>query len=68
VWQGDNGPAKLEKAGQGSELFSPLFVPTNFDGDFDCSSFALLVWASSGIFIENTKIPIIATSICLSMK
>ena len=68
TYQGQNGPAKLERAGQNSELISPLFVPNGWDGDLDCSSFALMVWGSSGIFQQTAKIPCPTTAIMMGMN
>lgn len=67
TFQGQNGPAKLESAGQNSALISPLFVPNSWDGDLDCSSFALMVWGSSGIFQQTAKIPCPSTASMMGM-
>lgn len=67
TYQGQNGSDKMEQAGQGTPLFSPLFVPNNWDGDLDCSSFALMVWCSSGLFKQTAKIPCPSTISMMSM-
>ena len=68
IFQGQNGPAKLESAGANSALVTPLFVPEGMNGDLDCSAFALMVWGSSGIFQQTAKIPCPTTAIMWNMN